>query len=319
MSRLQRVLGVDFCYQPPPRAVVPCAAALKGQAAPLHLPAGAEPPRGGPPPPYAHAGGGNGMAGGGSGLPPRCVFAHHIIMCACTSMCWLAYGSCWLIPLLQELEALSVNAKPQVVIWQLLTNQVAQEPRLLRGRPANLQYTHAHAHAHTRKVYTRTRTHRGRGDEYGGYSYSPPGNGGSASAAAGSYGAYHPSPYGPPPPGSVALAAPPVGDPYGLGVGVGGGAYMMAAPSPVRGGGGGGTSMVDLGMSGPYGMYGVYGMPRGECVDGVWGGGTCVYGMCAWVRAGAMGFERVGRKRVRGWLAAADGASCGLPSCLLPT
>ncbi len=31
VPRQQRVLGVDFCYQPPPRSVVPCAAALKGQ------------------------------------------------------------------------------------------------------------------------------------------------------------------------------------------------------------------------------------------------------------------------------------------------
>ncbi|EFJ48158.1 hypothetical protein VOLCADRAFT_91222, partial [Volvox carteri f. nagariensis] len=31
VARQQRVLGVDFCYQPPPRSVVPCAAALKGQ------------------------------------------------------------------------------------------------------------------------------------------------------------------------------------------------------------------------------------------------------------------------------------------------
>ncbi|PNG99482.1 hypothetical protein TSOC_014738, partial [Tetrabaena socialis] len=31
VPRQQRVMGVDFCYQPPPRSVVPCAAALKGQ------------------------------------------------------------------------------------------------------------------------------------------------------------------------------------------------------------------------------------------------------------------------------------------------
>lgn len=31
VSRQQRVHGVDFCYQPPPRNIVPCAAALKGQ------------------------------------------------------------------------------------------------------------------------------------------------------------------------------------------------------------------------------------------------------------------------------------------------
>ena len=31
VSRLQRVVGVDFVYQPPPKSRVPYAAALKGQ------------------------------------------------------------------------------------------------------------------------------------------------------------------------------------------------------------------------------------------------------------------------------------------------
>ncbi len=61
MPRLQRVLGVDFSYQPPPRSVVPCAAALKGQSTPAdhhqahhgHV----------PPPHHAHAHGPRGPPG----------------------------------------------------------------------------------------------------------------------------------------------------------------------------------------------------------------------------------------------------------------
>ncbi|KAG2489012.1 hypothetical protein HYH03_012451 [Edaphochlamys debaryana] len=96
VPRLQRVLGVDFCYQPPPRAAAPSAAALKGGAAErgphaTHRPLGRDeygysPPSSGAGggvgvgstlaaaygsyPPYPGPGGGGGGPGGGGGMDP---------------------------------------------------------------------------------------------------------------------------------------------------------------------------------------------------------------------------------------------------------